>query len=168
VINALGIFIGAGLAGLGVWAMRNPLLLPGWGFGPPGYYQRVIRDSKVRFSQRMLGMIASFFGLMILTGLVNSVAGSRFSNNLSNAFLAMLVLAFMAAFAIGFTFTVVEILRGRWKEALFGGFGTLPRQVQFEPASVDPPLAAKMKREAMIFTVMYCLFVLAAIASALL
>ncbi len=158
---ALILLVGFGLAAFGLLVMRDPMRFVWLAPGAEGYYQRLVLDPVQRHQMRMLGMIVSFFGLVIITAALKGRLRLRVMGGISDGFLVVLSLSFIAAFGFGLAYTIVEVLRGRGKKVLFGWFEMLKRGAELGPIAVDPAITPRMHKEAKVFTIIY--FILAAL-----
>lgn len=154
--GALDLCIGSVIAVLGFLVMRNPMLLTLLAPGAEGYYQRMVLDRFQRIQMRMLGMVLSFFGLVVATSALSGPSSSKIFGTISNGMLVLLWLSFISGFVFGITYAVVQIFRGRWKELLFGWMGTYRRGIELGPISVHPAITPRMRKESIAFTVVYC------------
>lgn len=68
--SAFVLFIASAIAAIGFLVMRNPTRLTMLAPIAEGYDQRIVLDRFHRNQMRMFGMILSFLGLMILTGVL--------------------------------------------------------------------------------------------------
>jgi hypothetical protein len=122
-----------GLAVIGILVMRNPLLLARLAPGEKGYYQRMVLDRFQRIQMRVLGMIVSFFGLVILTAGLNGMLKLEVLQTISSGFLVLLWLSFIAAIGFGLIYFVVRLVGGRASELFTDWFEMRQRQVELGP-----------------------------------
>ena len=152
--------IGGGLAAIGFLAMRNPMLLARLAPGEEGYYQRQVLDRFARNQMRMLGMIGSYFGLVILTAGLKGILGFQVLQSISDGFLILLWLSFVAAFGFGLIYLVVQLIQGR-AIGFTEWFQMRKRQTELGPINVYPAVTPRMTKESKVFTVIYCLLIAA-------
>jgi hypothetical protein len=157
---------GGGLAVFGLLIMRDPMRLSILGAGAAGYYQRMVLDTRHRRQLRMLGMVMSFFGLMILTAALQSRLKVRVLNNMSDGFLALLWLSFLAAFGFGLVDMVVRLTRGEGTRAVFDSWRIWKQGIELGPINVAPAITPKMRKEANLFTIFYVVLVAVPVAAA--
>ncbi len=149
--------IGFGIAAFGLLLMRDPIRLAWLDPGAKAYYQRsALRGWVDRFQLRMLGMILSFFGWVIITGVLSGTVKVKILDTISNGFLVLLWLSFIAAFVFGMIYTIYQIIRGQGKEVLFGWFKMRKRFIALGPVDFDPATTLQMKKETRVFTTVYC------------
>lgn len=165
-LGALIFLIGSAIAAFGFFVMRNPmrlaLLAPA---GTEGYYQRMVLDPSQRNQLRIAGMVASFFGLFILTEALQGLLRFSILGTISEALLGLLWLSFIMAFVFGVVYAIAQLIRGRWKE-LFGGFRMWRQGIELGVIDVYPTITPRMCREAKAFTIVYCLLVVFTLAVA--
>jgi hypothetical protein len=65
--SAIGTIIGLALGAFGFVVMRNPMKLCLLAPGQEGYYQRAVLDRWQRVSLRLLGVLVSLFGMVIMS-----------------------------------------------------------------------------------------------------
>jgi hypothetical protein len=123
--------------------------------GAEGYYQRMVLDRLQRNQMRMLGMIFSFFGLAMLTGVLSGRLSSRILDAISDGMLVLLWISFTSAFMFGIIYSAVQIFRGRWKELFSRCFDIYKRGTELGPIDVSPTITPRMRRESIAFTVIY-------------
>lgn len=148
--------IGGGLAAIGFLAMRNPMLLARLTPGEEGYCQRQVLDRFARVQMRMLGMIGSYFGLVILTAALKGMLRLRVLQSISDGFLILLWLSFTAAFSFGVIYLIVQLIRGR-VIGFTDWFQARKRQIELGPMDVHPAVTLPMSEESKVFTMIYCL-----------
>ena len=163
--GALIFIIGSGIAVSGFLVMRNPMRLTLLAQSAEGYFQRMILDRLQRNQLRMVGMIISFFGLVILS---MPLHGLRFKifDTLSEGFLVLLWFSFISTFTFGVINAAVQLVRGRGEE-LFDGFRMWRQGIELGPIAVYPAVTPRMCREAKAFTIAYCLLVALTFVAAL-
>lgn len=155
-----------GFAAFGLLVMRDPMRLSILGPGAEGYYQRLVLDARQRRQLRMLGMVMSFFGLMILTAALQSRLKVRILANMSDGFLTLLWLSFLAAFGFGLLDMAVRLTRGEGTSAVFDSWRIRKQGIELGPITVEPAITPKMRREAALFTIIYVLLVTVTVAVA--
>jgi hypothetical protein len=164
--DLLGVFIGLVIAVFGVMIMRDPIRLAWLDPRATAYYQRTaLRGPLGRHQSRMLGMILSFFGWVIVTGVLSGISKIKILDSISNGFLVLLWLSFTACFVFGVIYSIYQIIRGQGKELLLGSFKMRKRFIELGPVDFDPATTRQMQKEANIFTVIY--FTLIGISSML-
>ncbi len=136
--------------------MRNPMLFVFLAPGTEGYYQRMVLDRRQRNQLRMLGMIFSFFGLAMLTGVLSGRLSSKIFGAISNGMLVLLWISFTSAFMFGIIYSVVQIFRGRGKELFTDWFKMYRQGIELGPIDVSPTITPRMGRESIAFTAIYC------------
>jgi hypothetical protein len=157
--GALILLVASGVAAFGFLVMRNPMRLASLAPGQEGYYQRMVLDRAQRNQLRVLGMIMSLFGLVIFTTVLSGLLRFKILDNISKGMLALLWVSFIAAFGSGVIYSIVQVIRGRWKEAFLGSFRMWRQGIELGPIAVDPAITPRMHRESIIFTIIYCLLV---------
>jgi hypothetical protein len=153
--SAVILLIASGIAAMGFLAMRNPMLFVFLAPGAEGYYQRMVLDRLQRNQMRMLGMIFSFFGLAMLTGVLSGRLSSRILDAISDGMLVLLWISFTSAFMFGIIYSAVQIFRGRWKELFSRCFDIYKRGTELGPIDVSPTITPRRRRESIAFTVIY-------------
>jgi hypothetical protein len=148
-----------GIAAAGFLAMQNPMLFALLAPGEEGYYQRMLLDPFQRFQMRMLGMIFSFFGLTPLADALSHLFRYRILDAASKGMLGLLGFSFIACIAIGMIFLVIEGIRGRGWELVFGWFARRKRDSALGPIVPSPFPRRRMRAESAAFTFVYCLLV---------
>ncbi len=166
-VSALGLLVGSGIAAIGFVVMRNPMQLALLAPGAEGYYQRMVLDPFQRLQLRMVGMVASFFGLVVLTAMLSGLLESKVFDAASGGLLVLLWLSFAATFGFGLIYFAVQLIRGRKEQLSFGWFKMWKRGRELGPISVYPPVTHRMHRESTAFTVLYCLLVALALVVAI-
>jgi hypothetical protein len=166
-LNALILLISSGIAAFGVLVMRNPMRLALLAPGAEGFYQRMVLDRVQRNQLRMVGMIMSFFGLMILTNILGGLVRINVLHAVSDGMLALLWVSFIAAFGFGVIYSIVMLVRGRGKEVFLGSFRMWRQGMELGPIAVEPAITPRMHTETRVFTVIYCLLVALPFAIAL-
>lgn len=159
----LFLLAGCGLAVFGVAAMRNPMLLA-VSRRFEGYYQRMVLDRWHRTQLRLLGIVMSFFGLVMVTFALHELVPFPVLDTLANGFLLLLGLSFIGAFGFGIVLTIVLLIQGRAGEwsSMFWRRTDLPLISDF------PLMTPRMSRERQAFTIAYCLLVAFAVLTGLL
>jgi hypothetical protein len=165
--RALIVLVSSGIAAFGVVVMRNPMHLALLAPGAEGFYQRMVLDRVQRHQLRMLGMIASFFGLAVLTSILGGLLRIRVLQNVSSGMLALLWVSFIAAFGFGVIYSIFLLVQGRGKELFLGTFRMWRQGMQLGPIDLDPAITPRMRTETTVFTVVYCLLVALAFVIAL-
>ena len=155
VIGIIGLAVGV----LGFVVMRDPMKLSLLAPGQEGYYQRAVLDRWQRISLRILGVLVSLFGMVILSAALSSSLKIHALNNVSNGFLAELGLLFILAWVIGLVVTIVQAIRGQ----LFDWFRSWRRGILLGPIDVYPPITPAMQKESRAFTIGFCVLVIVAI-----
>jgi len=167
----LALCIGCGVAFLGFAAMREPMRFTLFGAYSPqveGYYQRMVLDRRYRIQLRMVGIVFSFFGLMILMVGFNGLLRFRFVHILSDAFLVLLWLSFVSAFGFGLIDAIIQVIRGRGGELIFGWYRMWKQSVELGPVAALPIFMPRMEKERKVFTIVYCVLVVSTLALAIL
>jgi hypothetical protein len=155
--SALPLLVGSGVAALGFLVMRNPMRLAFLAPGQEGYYQRMVLDRFQRHQMRMLGMVSSFFGLVIFTNGLSVLLRFKVLDAVSLGMLALLWISFIATFGFGVIYLIIQVIRGRWKEALIFSVRKWRQEIALGPIAVDPAITPRMHKETVVFTVVYCL-----------
>lgn len=173
--NPLGVLlalcIGCGAAVVGFAAMREPMRFALFGaFSPQveGYYQRMVLDRRNRIQLRMVGMVFSFFGLMILMVELDGLLRFQFVHVLSEAFLGLLWLSFISVFIFGLVDAIIQVIRGRGGELIFGWYRMWKQSIELGPVAACPVFMPRMDKERKVFTTLYCVLVVSTLAIALL
>jgi hypothetical protein len=152
--------VGFGIAAFGLLLMRDPIRLSWLDPGAKAYYQRsALRGRIDRLQLRMLGMIVSFFGWVIATGVLSGTLKVKILDTISDGFLLLLWLSFIGAFVFGMIYMVHQMMRGQGKELLFGWFKMRKRFITLGPVDFDPATTLQMKKEARIFAIVYCVLI---------
>lgn len=158
--SVIGTIVGLALGAFGFIVMRNPmklcLLVP----RQEGYYQRAVLDRWQRVSLRLLGVLLSLFGMVILSAAVGGWLRIRALRAVSDGLLLEMGLIFAFAWVLGLILTVVQAIRGE----LFDWFRIWKQGILLGPIDVYPPTA--MEKESRAFTVGFCVLVSIAIGSA--
>lgn len=162
----IGAVIGAILAAFGFLVMRNPMRLAVLAPGARGYYQRMVLDTSSRNQLRILGVLVCTFGLCIATAASGSLVKSRALQSISDGFLVLLWLVFISAWVSGLVLLIVQLVRGRG----FGDwFQMLRTGTVLGEVNLYPPVTPKMRREAILFTIIFgalvCITIIAALVS---
>jgi hypothetical protein len=153
--TALISLVGGAIGAFGVLVMRNPMRLAVFAPGAEGYYQRCFLDPIQRNGMRVFGMIISFFGLVILTAALKEQFRSTVLSHISDGFLDLLALSFIASWGCGFVYLLVQGIRGRGGEVLFGWYRLRKQGIALGPVAMSPAITPRMRKEAAIFTVVY-------------
>jgi len=153
--SAFFLLIASAIAAMGFLVMRNPMRLAMLAPIAQGYYQRIVLDRFQRNQMRMLGMVLSFFGLMIFTAALKEPFRSKIVDAVSSGMLVLLWLAFISAWVFGLIYAIVQLIRGRWKEFFFGWFRMYRQGMELGPIDVYPAITPQMRRESLWFTVVY-------------
>lgn len=153
------------LATFGFLVMQNPMRIVWIAPRGRGYYQRVFVDATKRLQLRGLGMIFSFVGLMISTGILSSVYKTRFLDALANGMLVLLWISFVGGFAFGTVYLIVQIFRRGWKQAFLGSLIMQREARRAGPFAADPAVTPRIQMEANISMAVYC-FVMAVVVVA--
>lgn len=124
-----------------------------------GYIQRVILDPAQRPGMRLLGMVSSLLGWVILSMALGSLLTVPMMGEISDGFLALLWLAFGAAFVYGCIYTAVQAFRGQGEDVLFGWFGMWKRAIELGPIAVYPRITPRMQKEAKLYTLIYAVLI---------
>ena len=153
--SAFILIIASAIAAIGFLVMRNPVRLTMLSPIAEGYYQRMVLDRFHRNQMRMVGMVVSFLGLMIFTGVLKGPLRSKIFDAASSGMLVLLWLSFISVWVFGFIFAIVQLIRGRWKELFFGWFRMYRRGMELGPIDVYPAITPRMRAESLWFTVVY-------------
>ena len=167
VISAFALLIGFGLTACGFLVMRNPILLALLAPRSKGYYQRMVLDRFQRNQLRMVGMTGSFFGLVILTGVLSNLLKFKILDAVSEGMLALLWVSFIGAFALGIVYLIVQLVRGRGREVFLDSFRMWRQGAELGPITVDPAITPRMVMEVRAFTLIYCFLLALALIVAL-
>jgi hypothetical protein len=162
--------IGCGLGVFGFAAMREPMRFALFGaFNPQveGYYQRMVLDRRSRIQLRMVGMFASFFGLVIFMVGLDALLRFQFVDVLSQVFLGLLWLSFISGFVYGLVDVIIQGIRGRSTELIFGWYRMWKQSIELGPVAAMPVFMPRMDKERKVFTTVYCVLVVSALAVAL-
>jgi hypothetical protein len=151
--------------------MRDPMRFVLFRTGNPqvvGYYQRMVLDRRHRVELRAVGMVFSFFGLMIFTAVLDGLLKVRFLHVLSDACLGLLSLSFLSVFIFGLIDAIVQGVRGRGGELMFGWYQTWKQSMELGPVAAFPIFEPRMDREKKVFTAVYSILVASTLLLALL
>ena len=85
-----------------------------------GYYQRMVLDRRYRIQLRIVGMLMSFFGLIVLTGVLDGFLKFKIVQAVSEAFLGLLWLSFITFFVFGLVDAIVLGIRAQGADSMFG------------------------------------------------
>jgi hypothetical protein len=162
----MGTLSGAILATFGFLVMRDPMRLSKFAPGARGYYQRMVLETSSRNQLRILGVLVCIFGLCIGTAGSGGLLKSRALQSISGGFLVLLWLVFISACVAGLILQVIQLVRGR-------GFGDSFQMWRTSAAlgevNVYPPVTPKMRREAILFTIIFgalvCITIIVALVS---
>jgi hypothetical protein len=152
-------FVGLAIGVFGFLVMRDPMKLSLLAPGQEGYYQRAVLDRWQRISLRILGVLVSLFGMVILSAALSWSLNIQAFNNISNGFLAELGLLFIFAWAIGLVVAIVQAIRGR----LFDWFRYWKQGILLGPINVYPPITPAMQKESRAFSIGFCVLILIAL-----
>ncbi len=119
----------------------------------------MVLDRFQRNQMRMLGMFLSFLGLMIFTGALKGFLLSKIFDAVSIGMLVLLWISFISVCLFGFTYAIVQLIRGRGKELFFGWFRMYRQGIELGPIDVYPAITPRMRRESVGFTVVYFLLI---------
>jgi hypothetical protein len=155
----IAVLAGSGITAMGILVMRNPMHLALLSLGSKGYYQRMVLDRSQRLQLRTVGMLTSFFGLVVLTGALSGALSFKILDTLSYELRVLLSLSFVAAFGFGIIHAVVQLVRGRGKEVVLGWFTLWRRGAELGPIDVYPDITPRMRSESKMFTAAYCVLV---------
>ena len=162
----IGVVIGAILATFGFFVMRNPMRLAILAPGARGYYQRMVLDTSSRNQLRMLGVLVCTFGLCIGTAASGGFLKSRILQSISDGLLVLLWLVFISDWVTGLILVIVRLARG---QGLGDWFQIWRTSAVLGEVNVYPPVTPKMRREAILFTVIFgalvCITIIAAFLS---
>ncbi len=155
----IAVLFGSGITAMGILVMRNPMHLALLSPGSKGYYQRMILDRSQRLQLRVVGMILSFFGLVVFTGVLSGAFRFKILDALSKDLLVLLSLSFITTFGFGVVYAVVQLVRGQGREVFLGWFTMWRRGAELGPIVVYPDVTPRMRSESRMFTVAYCVLV---------
>jgi hypothetical protein len=158
IIGVVGLIVG----GFGFLVMRNPVKLSLLAPGQEGYYQRMVLDRWHRISLRLLGVLVSLFGMVILSAALSSRLKIHVLNTVSEGFLAELGSLFILAWVLGLIIAAVKTVRGE----LFDWFRFWKQGILLGPIDVYPPVTPAMRKESRLFMMGFCILVVLAIGSA--
>ena len=162
----IGAVIGAILATFGFLVMWNPMRLAMLAPGARGYYQRMVLETSSRNQLRILGVLVCTFGLCIGTAASGGLLKSHVLQSISDGFLVLLRVVFISAWVAGLILAIVQLMRGRG----FGDWFQIWRKsAVLGEVNVYPPVTPKMRREAILFTIIFggslCVTIIAALLS---
>jgi hypothetical protein len=162
----IGAVIGAILAAFGFLVMRDPMRLAMLAPGARGYYHRMVLDTSSRNQLRILGVLVCAFGLCIGTATSGGLLKSRVLQSISDGFLVLLWLVFISAWVGGLILVIVQLARGRGSGDWFQMWRT---GAVLGEVNVSPPVTPKMRREAILFTIVFgalvCITIITALVS---
>ena len=161
----IGALIGAIVATLGFLVVRNPMRLAVLAPGARGYYQRMVLDTPSRNSLRLLGALVCTLGLSIGTAALGGLLKSSILQSISDGFLALAWLLFISGWVAGLVLAVVQLIRGRGFSDWFQIWRT---SAVLGEVNVYPPVTPKMRREAILSTIIFGVLVFVTIGAALL
>jgi hypothetical protein len=153
--SAFILLIASAIAAIGFLVMRNPMRLTMLAPIAEGYYQRMVLDRFHRNQMRMVGMVLSFLGLMIFTGVLKGPLRSKMFDAVSSGMLVLLWLSFISVWVFGLLYAIVQLIRGRSKELFFGWFRMYRRGMELGPIDVYPAITPRMRGESLWFTLVY-------------
>jgi hypothetical protein len=162
----IGAVIGVILTTFGFLVMWNPMRLAVLAPGARGYYQRMVLDTSSRTQLRILGVLVCTFGLCIGTAASSGLLKSCVLQSISDGFLVLLWLVFISAWVTGLILVIVQLARGRG----FGDWFQMWRTgAVLGEVNLYPPDTPKMRREAILFTIilgaLVCITIIAALVS---
>lgn len=162
----IGAVIGAVLATFGFLVMRNPMRLAMLAPGARGYYQRMVLDTSSRNQLRILGALVCTFDLCIGTAGSGSLLKSRVLQSISDGLLVLLWFVFISAWMAGLILMIVNLVRGKG----FGDwFQTWRKSALLGEVNFYPTVTPKMRREAILFTIVFvasvCITIIAALVT---
>jgi hypothetical protein len=111
--------------------------------------------------------MVSYFGLVIFTAGLQGMLKFEVFQNISDGFLVLLWLSFIASFGFGLIYFVVQLVRGRAIELFTGWFEMRKRQIELGPIAVYPAITPRMSKESIVFTVVYCVLVVSTVVISL-
>ena len=156
--------IGLCLAAAGFAVLRDPMRLAFISPRSQGYYQRIVLDTWQRIPMRLLGVLISLFGSVIACDALSGLSKLHSLQRLSEAFLLLLSVVFVASWIVGLIVMVRQIAKGR----LFDWLQAWRMGLELGPIAVFPPITPKMQKEARVFTISYlAALVVAAVISVL-
>lgn len=163
--SLIGALIGAIVATLGFLVVRNPMRLGVLAPGARGYYQRMVLDTPSRNSLRLLGALVCTFGLCIGTAALGGLLKSRILQSISDGFLTLLGVLFISGWVAGLVLAVVQLVRGR---GFVDWFQIWRTSAMLGQVNVYPPVTPKMRREAILSTIIFGVLLCITIGAALL
>jgi len=156
--------IGAILATFGFLVMRNPMRLAMLAPGARGYYQRMVLDTSSRNQLRILGVLVCTFGLCIGTAASGSLLNSRALQSISDGLVVLLWSVFISAWVVGLILVIVQLVRGK---GLGDWFQTWRKVALLGEVNLYPTVTPRMRREAILFTIVFGALVCVTIIAAL-
>jgi len=160
---AIGTMLGLAIGVLGFIVMRDPMKLSLLAPGEEGYYQRMVLDRWPRISLRIMGVLGSLFGMVILSAALGAVPKLRVLKAVSNGLLVELGLLFCSVWLFGVLAAVAQAIRGNFSD----WFWKRRQAIVLGPIAVYPPITPEMAKESRAFTVAFCVLVgIAACAAA--
>jgi hypothetical protein len=166
----IGTAIGALLAAFGFLVMWNPMRLALLAPGARGYYQRIVLETSSRNQLRILGALVCTFGLCISTSASGELLRSHVLLSISDGFVVLLWVVFISAWVAGVILAIVHFAQGRG----FGDWFQMWRKTAVLGAvlgevNIYPPVTPKMRREAILSTIIFgaslCITIIAALLS---
>jgi hypothetical protein len=153
----VGALFGLPVATFGFLVMRNPTRLSVFAPGEEGYYQRMVLDTSTRNSLRAFGVLICLFGASIATAGLAATFKARALRAMSSDLWALMGLLFLALWCFGVGAAIWNSLRGKslgWSD----WFQSRRRAIELGPIDVFPPITPQMRREAMVFTIGFLVF----------
>lgn len=158
--------IGVILATFGFLVMRNPMRLAVLAPRARGYYQRMVLEISSRNQLRILGVLVCTLGLCIGTAASGGLLKAHVLQSISDAFLVLLWVVFILAWVSGLILAIVQFVRGR---GCGDWFEIWRKSAVLGEVNVYPPVTPKMRREAILFTLIFsaslCVTIIAALVS---
>jgi hypothetical protein len=126
----------------------------------------MVLGTSSRNQLRILGLGLCIFGLWIGTAASGALLKSRILQSISGGFNVLLWLVFISAFLAGLILQIVQLLRGQG----FGDSSQMWREsARLGEVNVYPPITPKMRREAILFTIIFsalvCITIIAGLMS---
>ena len=162
----IGTAIGALLAAFGGLVRWNPMRLAVLAPGARGYYQRIVLETSSRNQLRILGALVCTLGLCIGTSASGELLRSHVLLSISDGFVVLLWVVFISAWVAGVILAIVHFAQGRG----FGDwFQTWRKSAVLGEVNIYPPVTPKMRREAILSTIIFgaslCITIIAALLS---
>jgi len=162
----IGTAIGAFLAAFGFLVMWNPMRLAVLAPGARGYYQRIVLETSSRNQLRILGALVCTFGLCISTSASGELLRSQVLLSISDGFVVLLWVVFISAWVAGVILAIVHFARGR---GVGDWFQIWRKSAILGEVNIYPPVTPKMRREAILSTIIFgaslCITIIAALLS---